>query len=91
MFRINKSDVPKPIYTLFRKKNSYYSYNTRRSNNLHTSVGRTEAIYKTFSFYGVHIHVCEASLQKGPDVAMYQSRETRSPFIINPTWNLEGK
>ena len=37
------------------KNNTYHSYNTRRSDNLHTPVGRTEAIYKTFSFYGVHI------------------------------------
>ena len=33
----------------------YHSYNTRRSDNLHTPVGRTETIYKTFSFYGVHM------------------------------------
>ena len=55
MFKIYKSDVPKPIYILFRKNNTYHSYNTRRSDNLHTPVGRTEAIYKTFSFYGVHM------------------------------------
>ena len=54
MFKIYNFDVPKPIYILFRTKNSYYSYNTRRSDNLHTPVGRTEAT-KTFSFYGVHI------------------------------------
>ena len=54
MFKIYKSDVPKPINILFRKNNTYHSYNTR-SDNLHTPVGRTEAIYKTFSFYGVHI------------------------------------
>ena len=30
-------------------------FNTRRNDNLHTPVGRTEAIYETFSFYGVHI------------------------------------
>ena len=55
MFKIYKSDVPKPINILFRKNNTYHSYNTRRNDNLHTPVGRTEAIYKTFSFYGVHI------------------------------------
>ena len=36
------------------EKNTYHSNNTR-SDNLHTHVGRTEAIYKTFSFYRVHI------------------------------------
>ena len=55
MFKIYKSDVSKPIYILFRKNNSYHSYNTRKSDNLHTPVGRTEAMYKTFSFYRVHI------------------------------------
>ena len=55
MLKIYKSDVPKPINILFRKNNTYHSYNTRRSDNLHTPVGRTEAIYKTFSFYEVHI------------------------------------
>ena len=37
------------------EKNTYHSYNTRRSDNLHTPVGKTEAIYKTFSYYRVHI------------------------------------
>ena len=55
MFKIYKSDVPKPINILFRKNNTYHSYNTRRSDNLHTPVGRTEAIYKTFSFHGVYM------------------------------------
>ena len=54
MFKIYKCDIPKPINILFRKNNTYHSYNTRQSDNLHTPVGRTEAIYKTFSFYGVH-------------------------------------
>ena len=55
MFKIYKSDVPKPINILFRKNNTHHSYNTRRIDNLHTPVGRTEAIYKTFSIYGVNI------------------------------------
>ena len=51
MFKIFKSDIPKSIYILFRKNSSY---NTR-IDNFYTPVGRTEAKYKTFSFYGVHI------------------------------------
>ena len=40
MFKIDKCDVPKPINILFRKNNTYHSYNTRRSDNLHTPVGQ---------------------------------------------------
>ena len=36
-------------------KTYHIIYNTRRSGSLHTPVGRTGAIYKTFSFYGVLI------------------------------------
>ena len=32
-----------------------YNKNHLSKKNLHTPVGRTEAIYKTFSFYGVHM------------------------------------
>ena len=57
MFKIYKSDVPKPINILFRKNNTYRSYNTRKGDNLHipVGIGRTEALYKTFRFYGAHI------------------------------------
>ena len=57
MFKIYNYDVPKPIYILFRTN---IVYNTRTSDNLHTPVGRTEDIYKTFSFNDLHIwnHTC---------------------------------
>ena len=55
MFKISKCDVPKPLYALFRINNSYHNYQTRRSESIHVPIGRTEAIYKTFSYFGAHI------------------------------------
>ena len=55
MFKISKSDVPKPLHALFRINNSYHNYQTRRSESIHVPIGRTEAIYKTFSYFGAHI------------------------------------
>ena len=47
--------VPKPISQLFTKNNEYHDYNTRHSGYLHLSVGRGEAIYRSFSFHGINI------------------------------------
>ena len=55
MFKISKCDVPKPLYALFRINNSYHNYQTRRSESIDVLIGRTEAIYKTFSYFGAHI------------------------------------
>ena len=55
MFKISKCDVPKPLHSLFRTNNSYHNYQTRRSESIHVPIGRTEAIYKTFSYFGAHI------------------------------------
>ena len=55
MFKISKCDVPKPFHALFRINNSYHNYQTRRSESIHVPIDRTEAIYKTFSYYGAHI------------------------------------
>ena len=47
--------IPKPISQLFAKNNEYHDYNTRHSSSLHLSVGRGEAIYRSFSFHGINI------------------------------------
>ena len=47
MFKLSKCDVPKPLHALFRINNSYHNY--------HVPIGRNEAIYKTFSYFGAHI------------------------------------
>ena len=39
----------------FDRNDQYHNYNTRQSRSLHPSVGRGEAIYRSFSFHGVNI------------------------------------
>ena len=56
MFKILKCDVPKPLHSLFRTNNSYFNYQTRRSESIiYVTIGRTKAIYKIFSYFGAHI------------------------------------
>ena len=55
MFKISKCDVPKLLHALCSTNNSYHNYQTRRSESIHVPIGRTEAIYKTFSYFGAHI------------------------------------
>ena len=44
------------VIPTFKDKLTYqYHYNTRQSRSLHSSVGRGEAIYRSFSFHGVNI------------------------------------
>ena len=40
---------------LFDRNDRYHNYNTRQSRSLHPSVGKGEAIYRSFSFHGVNI------------------------------------
>ena len=55
MFKISKYDAPKFLRALFKINNSYHNYQTRRSESINVPVGKTEAIYKTFSYFGAHI------------------------------------
>ena len=60
MFKNDIGLVPQPISQLVTKKqtktnNEYHDYNTRHSSSLHLSVGRGEAIYRSFSFHGTSI------------------------------------
>ena len=38
-----------------KSNDQYHNYNTRQSRSLHPSVGKGEAIYRSFSFHGVNI------------------------------------
>ena len=53
-FRHHIGDVPKPISNLFQINNNYHSYmyGTRSSQSLRTPIGRSEAIYQTFTYIG---------------------------------------
>ena len=55
MYKYSIGEVPSPIFLLFRTNITYHEHNTRRASCLHTPIGRSEAIYQTFSYRGVHI------------------------------------
>ena len=57
MFKMSKCDVPKPLHALFRINNSYHIVIRQgaRSKSIHVPIGRTEAIYKLFSYFGAHV------------------------------------
>ena len=46
IFKLSKCDVPKPLHALFRMNNLYQ---TGKSESIHFPIGKTEAIYETFS------------------------------------------
>ena len=56
MFKNSKQMVPIVVRMLFARNDQYHNYyNTRQSRSLHHSVGRGDAIYRSFSFHGVNI------------------------------------
>ena len=55
MFKNAKQIVPIAIQMLFARNDQYHNSNARLSRSLHPSVGRGEAIYRSFSFHGVNI------------------------------------
>ena len=55
MFKNEIGLVPKPISQLFTRNSEYHDYNTRHSSSLHLSVGRGQAIYRSFSFHCINI------------------------------------
>ena len=55
MYKYSIGEVPSPIPLLFRTNITYHEHNTRLASCLHTPIGRSEAIYQTFSYRGVHI------------------------------------
>ena len=50
MLKNSKQMVPIAVRMLFARNDQYHNYNTRQSRSLHPSVGRSEAIYRSFSF-----------------------------------------
>ena len=52
MFKHHVGDVPKPISDLFQTNDNYFSYSTRNSQALRTPIGKSEAIYQTFTYIG---------------------------------------
>ena len=52
MFKHHIDDVPNPISDLFQTSDNYHSYSTRNSQSLRTPIGKSEAIYQTFTYIG---------------------------------------
>ena len=49
MFKHHIGDAPKPVSDLFQTNDNYHSYSTRNSQALRTPIGKSEAIYQTFT------------------------------------------
>ena len=52
MFKHHIGVVPKPISDLFQTNDNFHSYSTRNSQALRTPIGKSEAIYQTFTYIG---------------------------------------
>ena len=52
MFKYHIGDIPKPILDLFQTNNNYHSYSARNSQSLRTPIGKSKAIYQTFTYFG---------------------------------------
>ena len=55
MFKNSKQMVLIAVRLLFARNDQYHNYNTRYSRSLHPSVGRDEALYRSFSVHDVNI------------------------------------
>ena len=52
LFKHHIGVVPKPISDLFQTNDNFHSYSTRNSQALRTPIGKSEAIYQTFTYIG---------------------------------------
>ena len=55
MFKYNMGILPHPITDLFALNSEKRNYNTRQTHDLQINTGRSEIVYKLFSYHGVHI------------------------------------
>ena len=55
IFKFNIGEIPKPISDLFMVNRFFHNHNTRSVGYLHTTLGRSEAGYRTFSYIDTHI------------------------------------
>ena len=93
MCKYSIGEVPSPISLLFRTDITYYEHNTRRASCFQSPIGRSEAIYQTFSYRGVHIWNC-ISLKVNTDVSYacfkklvkHHLQSNRTPSIRLNVW-----
>ncbi len=55
MYKYHIGDTPHVITSLFTKNSDIHNYNTRQANLLRVGRGKTESLYRTFTFRSVHI------------------------------------
>ena len=55
MYKCHFQGFPNVIKSLFILNQDFHNYNTRNNNLLHIPIARTELLYKTFKYRGVHI------------------------------------
>ena len=62
--------VPKYICMMFQKNNAIHKHNTRKCNSLHSSVGKLETTYKSFSFHAINNYL-ELYVKTCPNTHIY--------------------
>ena len=55
MFKCSIGVLPLPVSALFQYNSVIHTHNNRSSKFIHTSIGRSEATYRTFAYRGAHI------------------------------------
>ena len=55
MYKQYLNILPSPIHELFTMNSTQHNYNTRQHTHIRTQIGRTEHVYKLFSFHGTNI------------------------------------
>ena len=55
MYKHSLNIVPKYISMIYQKNNEIHKHNTRKCISLHSSVGKLETTYKSFSFHAINI------------------------------------
>ena len=75
--------VPIAICMLFARKDQYHNCNTRRSRSLHPSVGKGEAIYRSFSFHCVNIIWNYLSIHIPTNVSYNRFNKLTNSYLLN--------
>ena len=84
MFKNSKQIVPIAVHMLFARNDQYHNYNTRQSRSLSSSVGRGEAIYRSFSFHGVNTSIWNYLSKHVPiNVTYIRFKKLTKSYLLN--------
>ena len=81
MFKYNMGIQPDPITDLFALNKE--RYNTRQTVDLQINTGRSELVYKLFSFHGVHITWNHISQKNQIDVSYACFKHLTKSYLQN--------